>query len=171
MIRRKVCHLSIAVMALAVSFGCGDSSGLPRRYPVSGTVTYQGKPLEGGNVNFTPTDPANGRAASGAISGGQYSLTTHNPGDGALPGSYKVSIVAKEIDPSKVEVKVKTATKGGLTDAQKQAIALQFQQFSIGKAAAAAKNLIPAHYSSPETSGLTFEVKETSNTANFELKD
>ena len=133
-------------------------------------MTYQGKPLEGGNVNFTPTDPK-GRAASGAITDGQYSLTTHDPGDGALPGSYKVSIVAKEIDPSKVEVKVKTATKGGLTDAQKQAIALQFQQFSIGKAAAAAKNLIPAHYSSPETSGLTFEVKETSNTANFELKD
>ena len=170
MIRRKVCCLSTAVVAVAVIFGCGDPSGLPRRYPVSGTVTYNGKPLDGGNMNFAPTDP-NGRAAGGTIFDGQYSLTTHDPGDGALPGSYKVSIVAKEIDPSKVEVKVKTATKGGLTEAQKQAIALQFQQFSIGKAAAAAKNLIPANYSSPETSGLTFEVKERRNTANFELKD
>jgi len=170
MVRNYVRRHWVPVVAVVAIFGCADPSGLPRRYPVSGTVTHNGKPLDGGNVNFTPTDP-NGRAASGAITDGQYSLTTHDPGDGALPGSYKVSIVAKEIDPSKVEVKVKTATKGGLSEAQKQALALQFQQFSIGKAAAAAKNLIPAHYSSPETSGLTFEVKETSNTANFELKD
>lgn len=163
----------LCVIPLVVTFlGCGDGSGLPPRYPVSGTVTYNGKPLERGNVNFTPTDSANGRAASGAISDGQYSLMTHHPGDGALPGSYKVSIVAKETDPSKVAVKVKTGRKGELTEAQKQAIALQFQQLSIGKAAAAAKHLVPAHYSSPETSGLTFEVKATSsNTANFELKD
>ena len=147
------------------------TAGSPGGYPVSGTVRYNGKPLERGNISFAPAGPE-GRAAGGTIIDGQYSLTTLDTDDGALPGKYKVSIMAKEADVSKVDVK--TVTKGikkNLTEAQRKAIASAYPQLIAGKAAAVAKNLIPVKYSSPETSELAYEVKEQSNTADFDLKD
>ena len=170
MIRKRICCFSIAFVVLVAVLGCGDDSGLPRRYPVSGKVTYNGQPLGHGNISFTSVDP-NGRAASGTITDGRYTLTTHDPDDGALPGSYKVSIMAKKTDPSKVQVKLNRPGGGALSEAQKNAIALQFQHLTLGKAAAAAQDLVPTRYSSPETSGLKAEVKEQSNSADFELKD
>ena len=172
MIRNHVGRLLFVVPAVAAALGCGDDSGLARRYPVSGTVTYNGKPLERGNISFAPDGPG-GRAAGGTIVDGRYSLTTHDLDDGALPGKYKVSIAAKEADTSKVDLtKVKKGTGGNLTEAQKKVIAAAYPQLIAGKAAAVAKNLVPAKYSSPETSALTFEVKEQSNTGvDFDLKD
>jgi prepilin-type N-terminal cleavage/methylation domain-containing protein len=156
---------------VAAVLGCGDDSGLARRYPVSGTVTYNDKPLERGTINFAPADPT-GRAAGGTIIDGRYSLTTHDPNDGAIPGKYKVSVVAKEADPSKVDLKIKKPREGSQTEAEKKAMAAVFPQKVAARAAAAAKNLIPARYSSPETSTLSFEVKEqSSNIADFQLKD
>jgi len=169
MIRKTVLSLWAAIPVVVAVVGCGDSGGLPRRYPVSGTVTYNGKPLERGNINFAPDD-AKGRAAGGTISNGRYSLTTQDPDDGALPGKYRVSVVAKETDTSKVDLKLKPGG-GTLSEQEKNAMAAAYPQKFAAKAAAVAKNLIPAKYSSPETSGLTYEVKEQSNTADFPLTD
>lgn len=168
-------HLSrmwLTLPAAVVVLGCGDGSGLPPRYRVSGTVTHNGELLKRGAINFTPSG-GNGRAAGGTIVDGHYSLTTQDPDDGALPGDYKVSVIARESDPSKVEVQgVKKGIPRNLSEAEKKALAAAYPQLIAGKAAIAAKNLIPAKYSSPETSGLTFEVKEQSNTtADFSLKD
>jgi hypothetical protein len=59
-----------------------------------------------------------------------------------------------------------------VTEAEKKAMAIVFPQKLAARASAAAKNLIPPKYSSPETSGLAYEVKEQSNTsADFDLKD
>jgi hypothetical protein len=167
MVRKRVPRLFFAVPAVAALLGCGDDSGLPRRYPVSGTVTYNGKLLEKGNINFAPDGPG-GRAAGGTIVDGKYSLTTQNPDDGAVPGKYKVGVVAKTTDTSKVDLKIKGAT----TEQAKKDIAAVFPQKVAARAAAKAKNLIPARFNSPETSGLGFEVKPQSNTAvDFDLKD
>jgi hypothetical protein len=163
-------HVILFTFALAIveAFsGCGDDSGLPKRYPVSGTVSHNGKPLEKGNINFAPDGPE-GRAAGGTIVDGRYSLTTHDPDDGAVPGKYKVSVIAKLIDASKVDLKI----KGASTEEAKKALATVFPQKVAARASAAGKSLIPSKYSSPETSGLTFEVKAQSNTAtDFDLKD
>jgi hypothetical protein len=151
--------------------GCGDSSGLPPRYRISGTVTYNGKNLEHGNINFVPDGPA-GRPAGGTIVDGAYSLTTQDKDDGAVPGKYKISVIAKSSDASKVQLKIKKRGEGPETAADQKAYAAVFPQKVAAKAAAMAKNLIPAKYSSPETSGLGFEVKEQSNSSvNFDLKD
>jgi hypothetical protein len=170
MIWKNVVGLGSALLALAVVLGCGDSSGLSRRYSVSGTVTYNGKAVEHGTIKFAPAG-LEGRAAGGTISDGQYSLTTQDPDDGALPGKYKVSVVAKATDPSKVELKVKKPRDGAMSEADKKTVAAYYPQKIAAKAVAVAKNLVPAKYGSPETSGLTFEVKEQSNTANFPLTD
>src|SRR3954453_2658007 len=86
---------TLTAVPLLVVFGCGTDDGLGKRYPVSGTVKYKGQPVASGNINFVP-DNADLRAAFGRIEDGAYSLTTLTEGDGALPGTYKVTVVAKE---------------------------------------------------------------------------
>ena len=67
-----------------LSPGCGDDGGLAERYSVSGRVTYKGEPVKKGAINFVPGKPE-GHPAAGTIEDGYYSLTTLNPGDGAIP--------------------------------------------------------------------------------------
>ncbi len=69
--------------------GCGGNKN-PATYPVKGTVKFNGQPLPDVIVTFFPTE---GRPASGMTDAqGNYTLTTFDPGDGALPGSHKVTV-------------------------------------------------------------------------------
>jgi len=151
----------LSVSATVVVLGCGeDNSGLARRYKVTGNVTYKGVLVVKGNINFEPTKPPvpEGRHASGAIKDGYYSLSTAGDGeDGALPGEYKVVIVATDIDMAAL-----TAKSGGQRHQGDRA---------DQKAVKTAKSLVPVKYSRSETSGLTATVKETSNKRDFELTD
>jgi hypothetical protein len=83
---------SAAVLAIATS-GCGSYSQtahIEKVVPVSGTVTYQGKPLEGYRVVFIPTDGR--RPASGVTdASGKFVLGTNAANDGAPPGMNKIS--------------------------------------------------------------------------------
>lgn len=149
---------ALAAAGLVTVFGCSDNSGLGKRYAVSGTVSYNGKPVEKGTITFKPaTDSESARAASGDIKDGKYSLTTAEPGDGALPGSYKVTVVAKDMDTAELTA----AAKGGQ----------HHHDAAFAKAVKTAKALVPAKYQIPDTSGLTAEVKESSNSIPFDLKD
>src|SRR5262249_52771695 len=67
--------------------------------PVSaaGTITYQGKPLAQGQVQFVP---GKGRAAYGTIENGRFVMTTFEEGDGAIPGELKVGVISVEQVPS-----------------------------------------------------------------------
>jgi hypothetical protein len=155
-------------LGLAAILGCGADDGIGRRYAVSGIVTYNDVPLEKGNIQFLPVD-ATGRAASGVIADGRYSLTTLDPDDGALPGRYKVSVIAKEVDLSRVTLDLKG--QRSMTEAQKKRFTAENPQLAALQANKKAKDLVPPKYSSPETSGITHEVKEGSNQINIELKD
>ena len=75
--------------------GCG---GGPRRVPVSGEVTLDGAPLNGGVLRFYP-DPAKGNQhrvnCQGPVRGGKYTLLTQavtasETGSGVPLGWYKV---------------------------------------------------------------------------------
>jgi hypothetical protein len=72
------------------------------RYAVSGKVIYKGAPVKKGAINFVPTKPE-GRGAAGQIADGYYSLTTLNPGDGAIPGKYKVMVDDRQQDEEKLK--------------------------------------------------------------------
>jgi hypothetical protein len=72
--------------------GCGD--GRPTRVPVAGVISIDGEPLTAGSIMFV-TDA--GRPAGGSIdSEGRFALTCYEPGDGAMPGHYRVKITAVE---------------------------------------------------------------------------
>ena len=78
--------VAAAFVAVAVA-GCGQSETVP----VTGTVTMNGQPGTEAEVIFTPSK---GRVASGTTdAAGRFSLSTNKPGDGAVPGDHKVTVV------------------------------------------------------------------------------
>ena len=85
----------LGAFALTFVVGCGGV----RRLPVSGTVTLDDKPLNGGYLEFTP-DTAKGNTAKiiciSPIKEGSYNLETNgvtraDSGPGVPPGWYKVT--------------------------------------------------------------------------------
>lgn len=84
--------------------GCG-SSGLPTTVDVTGEVTFDGQSPPGpGIIYFLPHAAAEGfplRPGSGDFDAtGAYATTTFEPGDGLMPGSYKVYIECWETAPN-----------------------------------------------------------------------
>jgi major membrane immunogen (membrane-anchored lipoprotein) len=153
----------LAVPALLVMASCGGDDGLGKRYPVSGTVTYNGKPLEKGEISFVTEDLTKNFGATGIITDGSYTLSTGGNDDGAQAGKYKVTIRAKEDYFAKAQA-----------DFQKESGKNnpKFPSHYTAKAEAAAKSLIPAGYGDPRTTTLTAEVKaQSSNSINFKLSD
>jgi len=156
---RAWCIPFVTGLVIVSIVGCGDDTGLGKRYPVYGKVTYNGKPIEKGQITFAPTKTeGTTRAANGVIENGNYTLTTAANGDGALPGDYQVTIISKEVDDSKVAETIAQKGGGG-------------RQMDVAKANKAAQNLIPAKYQLADTSKLKATVKEESNKFDFELTD
>ena len=94
--RTKFFFLSLAISLMMT--GCGDGiKDAPKVAPVTGTVLWNGKPLEEGTIVFHPTS---GRSASGIIKGGKIvEVTTTTKGDGAPVGDNKVTVFATKPDP------------------------------------------------------------------------
>ncbi len=63
----------MAVAGAFVMTSCGTDDGLGKRFPVSGKVTYNGNPLEKGDISFVPDDPK-GVGATGLIENGVVHL-------------------------------------------------------------------------------------------------
>jgi hypothetical protein len=146
-------------VALIVVLGCGDESGLAKRYPVKGTVTYKNQPVAKGQINFIPEDSKTGRGANGDIVDGSYFLTTAVNGDGALPGKYKVTISALDYE---LPPEAKTKGSGGQAFAQSPAAA---------EARKKAKALVPPKYGSVDKTDLGAEVEAKPNKIDFTLED
>ncbi|MCL2709255.1 MAG: FHA domain-containing protein [Planctomycetaceae bacterium] len=67
---------------------------------IYGTLTLDGKPVEGASVVFHPRDDENGFVAGGMTKkGGAFTVTTGNdpPGLGAVPGEYDVTFKSAEV--------------------------------------------------------------------------
>jgi len=121
-----------AAFALPTLFGvigCGDGDGLPRR-AVSGTVTLDGQPLDGGRIEFRPI--GDGVATGSAIARGAYRIARD---DGPTPGRYRVNIS------SPVE----------------SGAAPEPEESAPGRGRAGATERIPARYNASST--LTVEIK------------
>jgi hypothetical protein len=160
--RRRYAILALPVLLFMAS--CGTDDGLGKRYPVSGTVTYNGQPLEKGEISFVSEDMKNNIGASGKITNGSYTLSTGGNNDGAQVGKYKVTITAKEDYLEKARADFQKESK-------KQSESTYIPPQYIAKAEAAAKSLVPAGYGDPRTTTLKAEVKAESNKLDFKLSD
>lgn len=153
----------LAVPSLIVMASCGGADdGLGQRFPVSGTVTYNGNPLAKGKISFVSDDPQ-GVGATATIEDGAYTLSTGGQGDGARAGKYKVTVTAKEDATEKAKADFAKVNKG--TDASY--VPGRF----LAQAEAEAKSLIPTGYGDPRTTTLSAEVLPQSNKFEFKLSD
>lgn len=143
--------LAFAVMITCV-VGCGGSGGSDLgTVPVTGTVTMSGAPLEGASVTFFPKSPE-GKAAAGITdSEGKFQLTTADPGDGAMPGSYTVGIRKTE---NAVELPENP------TDPTPEQAAAHNEAIRRAMESGGPKELLPVKYRDGATSGFTADVTE-----------
>lgn len=127
--------------------GCGTSG--PATAPVSGTVTYKGKPVPNAHVSFVPSDGSSRAAAGLTDSNGRFTLGTFSTNDGAIVGQYKVGVIAHGPD--------RPAMPG--------------EGSGMPGETMPGPPTIPMKYFTPETSGLTQEVKSGRNTVELNLPD
>lgn len=95
--------LSVFLMALSCLAGCG--SDMPQTVRVNGKVTFDGQqPPGAGIVYFLPQEAAKGftlrPGTADFDASGVYKTTTFEPGDGLMPGSYKIYIECWETAPN-----------------------------------------------------------------------
>lgn len=87
---RSFC-LAAAVMAGAALVGCGAKEQL---HDVSGTITFQGKPIPKGLIFFDP-DPSKGTPGTQGfanIENGKYDTAIQGQGKGIRGGTYTIRI-------------------------------------------------------------------------------
>lgn len=151
----------VFVFSVAWLSGCGSGApaGPDPVFPVSGKVTYQGKPLVGAFVFFSAQ--SKDRTASGRTDAeGVYKLSTFGANDGAVQGSQIVFLSDGESD----------AGSGG-PDVPVESQDYVPPGYEKGKAKPTSGSAIPRKYSDPKTSGLTATVKADGqpNVINFDL--
>jgi hypothetical protein len=144
-----------AALAAGLLAGCGGSdedkwtAERPKPVPAGGIVLYNGDPVEGATVVFVPEGHKQAATAQTDASG-KFQLQTYDPGDGAVPGEYKVTVRKAEATaaPASEETNVNDTT------APKQ------------------RSLIPERYSNVQQTDLTASVKEgAENNFTLELTD
>lgn len=93
-----VCLTVLPLMLVAVSLAEYLSRNPLGRQAISGKVTFDGKPLGHGMIEFWPEGSAEGRVTSGTvIAEGTYQIETLQ---GLPPGKYRVRIFSPEGDPN-----------------------------------------------------------------------
>jgi hypothetical protein len=157
-VSRVHCGVVAALLIASLSAGCGEAG--PKLLPASGTVTYQGKPLEGALVSFLGEGNVLGSGTTDAA--GKYTISTLGR-PGAVPGKNQVAVtkqtgskgVAKDAgppptppSPEEIQAKMKAAMSG-----------------------AKVENLVPAKYADPAQSGFTADVQPGKSTFDFTLTD
>ncbi|MCC6512065.1 MAG: carboxypeptidase regulatory-like domain-containing protein [Pirellulaceae bacterium] len=152
--RQAVLGLFVLSVMVPMLAGCsadgGDNPDWPKRYPVSGVVTYQDKPVEGADVAFFSND-GKSTSTGKTDSSGAFVLTTYLDKDGAVAGSHVVTIRRVDVvDPTPKDVDL---SAGGVALPPKITW------------------IVPEKYSLPNKSGLTANVSEGQpNEFRFDLK-
>lgn len=136
----RVTTLVFLMLGLAALFGCGRKASIPL-VKVRGQLMYKGQPVPDVTVTLVPQEKQ--RAATGKTDAqGRFTVGTLAPGDGAMPGKYKI-ILTKT---AAVEAAPQAAELPDITQEGKVAAPP-----SVGAG-------IPAKYTSPATTPLTCEI-------------
>ena len=97
-------------LAIVTAFlgGCGRSTD-QEMVVVGGTVTYQGKPIEDGEIRFVPIGDTKGPISSAAIRNGRYEVTAR----GGVPvGTHRVEVFAFRVKSGRVAADSRGAAPG-----------------------------------------------------------
>lgn len=149
---------SVVAMLLIGLFlsGCGRS-GMGLEGEVSGKVTYNGKPLPGGQVKFLTSD---GHMFTGTID---------------AEGNYKVRALVGEariiVDNRMLEKRKGKSPQGGLRPPPGVEVKSDLSKMSGGQPLTGTYVRIPDKYRSPDDSGLTYTVTMGSQTHDIQLSD
>lgn len=87
--------LGLAVAAMAITACYAGCRHEPARTIVSGTVTYQGQPVDRGEIRFVPTKGSTGPVCTADIAGGRYRADFHG---GVIVGTARVEVFAFRFD-------------------------------------------------------------------------
>ncbi len=145
--RMRVCLLSSVCLTVVVGLaGCADE---PRRdgpelVRVSGTIVLDSEPVEGAHIKFIP-ETRGPVAFAVSDKRGRYELRTFDPGDGAVPGKYGIS-VTQEI------------TEGGIEFESQAAMEAYVREHGERPPPRRTVNMLPKKYSATKTSGFTAEI-------------
>lgn len=92
----------LAMFLIVIGAGCGDTTDGPKRYALSGTVTYDGKPVPKGFITLEPnSEQGNSGPGGGAdIVNGKYDTKAAM---GIVGGPYKVRITGTDGMPTSIE--------------------------------------------------------------------
>jgi hypothetical protein len=141
---RRVCALGFLLVFVAAA-GCGGKTA-----KVEGVVTLDGTPLQGATVTFVPDNGE--RQASGLTDAdGVFHLSTFNTGDGALPGTHKVT----------VEKSATRAGTGGEAGHDPEAMRKMMEDYAKNAQKdnmKGQKTLIPAEYAKVGTTPLKYTI-------------
>jgi hypothetical protein len=139
--RFSACVVCLGLFVIGCS---GAPTDRPERAPVSGTVVYNGKPIEGAEVAFWAEGAP--RPAKGLTDAeGKFALSMFDFNDGAVPGPNKVTV-------SKVEAAAAPAGDPTAALNDPNALAGQMQQATRAKPPA---NEIPKKYNSQNSTPIT----------------
>ena len=147
-LRELSAPLVLVALPLLAAAGCGAEGDERPREPVSGSVTFEGKPLENGTIEFQPSIAGESVSAGGTVAQGRFEIPQ---AEGPVPGKYRVAIYDQ----------VNTATTGSAEGGGPVA--------GARKSLADLRGVIPPRYNS--ATELTADVKAGGpNSFTFELK-
>lgn len=136
---------ALALAGLVCLLAAGGCARGPKRVPLTGRVTLDGKPLSAATVVFE----GSGGSYSGAVEGGAFEVKNFE-GAGLPPGKYTVTVLPRD-------------------DVDRNALVYAGQETRASAPPPGPK--IPGKYADPATSGLTAEVLDGANPpVTFDLK-
>ena len=154
----RVSLFAVVALWLVGTAGCGPRTGLEGLAPVEGTVTFQGKAVEGATVVFVPATAGKRTAIGTTDVTGRFRLTTKDPGDGALPGPYAIAVS-------------KTEASGGLSAAEAEQWSRKRENAGKYPPSPTIAEHLPEKYKAANTSGFQTTVTGGRNTVNLVLED
>lgn len=152
---------ALAVLCVLVLGACHRQPKLETQ-PVEGTLTLDGKPVEGATVTFVPVVEGQGASATGITdAGGRFTLTVVDttrgratPGGGTVPGDYFVGVMKTTFPQAASEEEEEGGGKTTGTEAPSEP---------------KLTHVVPQKYNDPRRSGLRVTVKEGKNVIPIEL--
>lgn len=142
-------------VSLLMFAGCsGSDSGESLGASVSGTVTYNGNPVEGAMVTFRPASEGAQGAFARTDAEGKYELSSSAAAtSGVVPGEYNVTVTKTEVGESNVASEEDP----------------DYNPYATGQTKP--KSVLPKKYADAKTSDLQFTVSGGENDLPIELTD